>query len=71
VGGVKMKLLAAHRAGLKTVILPKRNEKDLEELPQEVRKDLNIVFVERIEDALEQALCPEKSEMDLPLAANA
>jgi ATP-dependent Lon protease len=71
VGGIKMKLLAAHRAGLKTVILPKRNEKDLEDLPQEVRDDLNIVLVERIEEALEVALCSEKIERDLPMAAAA
>jgi ATP-dependent Lon protease len=70
VGGIKMKLLAAHRAGLKTVILPKRNEKDLEELPEEVRDDLNIVLVETIEEALEKALSFEKQEMDLPLAVN-
>jgi ATP-dependent Lon protease len=65
-----MKLLAAHRAGLKTVILPKRNEKDLEELPDEVRKGLRIVLVETIEEALEKALSFEKQEMELPLAAN-
>ncbi len=70
VGGIKMKLLAAHRAGLKTVILPKRNEKDLEELPDEVRKGLKIVPVETIEEALEKALSFEKQEMELPLAAN-
>ncbi len=70
VGGIKMKLLAAHRAGLKTVILPKRNEKDLEELPQEVRRDLKIVLVETIEEALEKGLSFEKQEMELPLAAN-
>jgi len=71
VGGIKMKLLAAHRAGLKTVILPKRNEKDLEELPPEVLKELNIVLVERIEEALEIALCCETSESNLPMAVNA
>jgi len=71
VGGIKMKLLAAHRAGLKTVILPKRNERDLEELPQEVREDLNIVLVERIEEALNEALCSEKIELDLPMVVNA
>jgi ATP-dependent Lon protease len=70
VGGIKMKLLAAHRAGLKTVILPRRNEKDLEELPDEVREALNIVLVETIDEALDKALCPEKKEVDLPLAAN-
>jgi len=66
-----MKLLAAHRAGLKTVILPKRNEKDLEELPEEVREDLNIVLVETIDEALEEALCSEKKEVDLHMVANA
>jgi ATP-dependent Lon protease len=66
-----MKLFAAHRAGLKTVILPKRNRKDLEGLPQDVRGDLNIVLVERIEEALEEALCAEKSELDLPMVTNA
>jgi len=55
VGGIKMKVLAAHRAGLTTVILPKRNEKDLEEIPQEVRDALRIVPVERIDEAMNVA----------------
>jgi ATP-dependent Lon protease len=58
VGGVKMKVLAAHRAGLTTVILPKRNEKDLDELPDEVRNTLLFVLVDRIDEALETALVP-------------
>lgn len=63
VGGIKMKVLAAHRAGLKTVILPKRNEADLEELPDEVRNDIKFIIVERIEEALNAAIKPsEKSE---------
>ncbi len=69
VGGIKMKLLAAHRAGLKSVILPKRNERDLDELPQEVRNELRIFLVERIDEALDVALCGEKKE-DIALAAN-
>jgi ATP-dependent Lon protease len=69
VGGIKMKLLAAHRAGLKTVILPKRNERDLDELPQEVRDELKIVLVERIDEALGVALFEEPRE-DLAVAAN-
>lgn len=56
VGGVREKVLAAHRAGIKTVILPKRNEKDLEELPQNVREAIRIEFVEEISDVLEIAL---------------
>jgi ATP-dependent Lon protease len=55
VGGIKMKILAAHRAGLTTVILPKRNEKDLEEIPREVRDALRIVAVERIDEAMNVA----------------
>jgi ATP-dependent Lon protease len=60
VGGIKMKILAAHRAGLKTVILPKRNEKDLEDVPCEVRNTMDFVLVERIDDAIEAALLPTK-----------
>jgi ATP-dependent Lon protease len=60
VGGIKMKILAAHRAGLKTVILPKRNEKDLEEVPAEVRNTMDFVLVERIDEAIEAALMPTK-----------
>ena len=47
VGGIKMKLLAAHRAGLKTVILPKRNERDLDDLPEDVKKAMSFVLVEK------------------------
>ena len=64
VGGIKMKILAAHRAGLKTVILPKRNEKDLEEVPSEVRNTMDFVLVDRIDDAIEAALLPTKDSSD-------
>jgi ATP-dependent Lon protease len=56
IGGVKMKVLAAHRAGLSTVILPKRNERDLEELPEDVKSKMTFVLVDRIDDALKAAL---------------
>jgi ATP-dependent Lon protease len=56
IGGVKEKVLAAHRAGLKTVIIPKRNEKDLTDVPDEVQKDIKFVFADRIEDVLNAAL---------------
>ncbi len=56
VGGVKQKVLAAHRAGLKRIILPKRNEMDLEELPEEVRQEMQFDLVETIDEALELAL---------------
>ena len=52
VGGIKMKVLAAHRAGLTTVILPRRNEKDLEELPDEVRNTMRFELVDTIDDAI-------------------
>jgi ATP-dependent Lon protease len=61
VGGVKMKVLAAHRAGLTTVILPRRNEKDLEDLPPEVREALRFVLVDRIDEAMDAAFGPEPS----------
>ena len=56
VGGVKMKVLAAHRAGLRTIILPERNMDDLDELPPDVREDLTFVPVERIDEVLNVAL---------------
>ncbi|MBI3806014.1 MAG: endopeptidase La [Nitrospirae bacterium] len=55
VGGIKEKVLAAHRAGIKRIILPKANEKDLKEVPQEVREDLTFILVERIEEVLPAA----------------
>jgi ATP-dependent Lon protease len=56
VGGIKEKVLAAHRAGIRRVILPARNEADLEDIPEEVRRELEIVFVARISEALNAAL---------------
>jgi len=56
VGGVRDKVLAAHRGGLRRVILPRENEKDLEEVPQEVKEELQFIFVESIDEALESAL---------------
>ncbi len=56
IGGVKEKVLAAHRAGIKTFILPKRNMKDLEEVPREVIHELHIVPVERMDDVVNVAL---------------
>jgi ATP-dependent Lon protease len=61
VGGIKEKVLAAQRAGLKRVILPLANEKDLAELPENVREELDFVLVDRIDDALTAAI-PELAE---------
>ena len=70
VGGIKEKVLAAHRAGLRTVILPTRNERDLDELPANVRRELNVVLVDTVREALDAAL-DMQSVYDLPRAAGA
>jgi ATP-dependent Lon protease len=56
VGGIKEKVLAAHRAGIRKVILPQENEKDLADVPEDVRTDLVFVPVRTIEDVLREAL---------------
>ncbi|MGD9241062.1 MAG: endopeptidase La [Desulfobacterales bacterium] len=56
VGGIKMKLLAAHRAGLKTVILPKRNARDLDDVPEEIRNAMQFILVDRIDEAIDIGL---------------
>jgi len=69
VGGVKEKVLAAHRAGLKTVILPKENEADLEDLPEEVHKSIKFVMVDTVDEVLSNAL--EITQLDLAIASQA
>jgi ATP-dependent Lon protease len=56
VGGIKEKMLAAHRAGVSTVILPRHNERDVEDVPPEARQALRFVFVDTAEQVLEEAL---------------
>ena len=56
IGGLKEKLLAAHRGGIKTVLIPKENEKDLKEVPDNIRQDLNVVPVDWIDEVLDLAL---------------
>jgi ATP-dependent Lon protease len=66
IGGVKAKTLAAHRAGFKRVILPKRNERDLDEVPESVRSDLEILLTEEMRDVLVAALEPDPVGDDAP-----
>jgi ATP-dependent Lon protease len=68
VGAIKDKVLAAHRASIKTVVIPKDNESDLEEVPADVRQDLNIVLAEFVDDVLNTALHPEVVEEKSRLA---
>jgi ATP-dependent Lon protease len=56
VGGIKEKVLAARRAGIKTMILPRRNERDLEDIPAEVLKEMQMIFVDTVDEVLSQAL---------------
>jgi ATP-dependent Lon protease len=56
IGGVKEKVLAAHRAGIRRILLPSRNEADVDDIPGDVRNDLEIVFVSRINEVLDAAL---------------
>jgi ATP-dependent Lon protease len=56
IGGVKEKVLAAHRAGIRRILLPARNEADVDDIPQDVRNDLQIIFVSRINEVIDAAL---------------
>ncbi len=61
IGGFKEKVLAAHRAGLRAVLVPKDNEKDVVELPKKTRRDLKLIFVERMDEVLAESLLPAPS----------
>jgi ATP-dependent Lon protease len=56
VGGIKEKVLAARRAGIHIVALPRRNEHDLDDIPAELRKEMEIIFVDTVDDVLNQVL---------------
>ncbi|HEY1088159.1 MAG TPA: S16 family serine protease, partial [Archangium sp.] len=60
IGGLKEKCLAAHRLGIKTVLVPRENKKDLREVPKKVRKALRIVLVDYVDEVLREALVLEK-----------
>jgi ATP-dependent Lon protease len=63
VGGIKEKILAAHRAGIRSVILPARNEGDLEDVPEEVRRDVRFTLVDDADEVLRHALTPTPAEV--------
>ena len=56
VGGIKEKILAAHRAGLTRIVLPRANEKDLQEIPEEVRHDLTFILTDSLDEVLSHTL---------------
>jgi ATP-dependent Lon protease len=68
VGGIKEKAIAAHRAGLTMMILPKRNEKDLDDLPEQVRREMKFVFVEYVKEVFDAALEPARAAPAHPAA---
>ncbi len=68
IGGLKEKLLAAHRAGVTTVVLPKENKKDLSDVPRRVLEALRLVLVEHVDDVLREALCLDDPDAFLPRA---
>jgi ATP-dependent Lon protease len=70
IGGVKEKVLAAHRSGLKKVILPMKNQPDLDDLPQDVREALHFVFVNTIDEALNAAMDLSETPPRVEIAAD-
>merc|ERR1719421_488021 len=64
VGGIKEKLIAAHRAGMRSVLIPAKNEKDLRDLPPSVRAELNVTLVTDVTDVLAHALAPRTEGTD-------
>ena len=64
IGGLKEKLLAAHRAGIKQVLIPKENEKDLTDIPKKVKEDIKITSVEFVEEVLKIALTKELKKVE-------
>jgi ATP-dependent Lon protease len=64
IGGLREKTLAAHRGGIRTFLLPKRNAKDVAELPEVVKKDLELIQVSTLDEVLAVALLPESGEQE-------
>jgi predicted ATP-dependent protease len=68
IGGLKEKALAAHRAGLKTIIIPRRNEPDLDDIPAELREELRFIPVDTMSEVLEHALTPPSQASEIAQA---
>jgi ATP-dependent Lon protease len=66
IGGLKEKMLTAYRAGLKTVIIPKKNKKDLVEVPQRVKRGVNVILADRMDEVLAEALLPGSAPVSRP-----
>ena len=64
VGGIKEKVLAAHRSGIKTILLPKLNQLDFEDIPDEVKKSVNFIFVDTIDEVLDVALAQDNTSKE-------
>jgi ATP-dependent Lon protease len=62
IGGVKEKVLAAIQAGIATIMLPARNRKDIEDVPEKARKQIHFVWLERVEEAVEAAFDPPQTD---------
>jgi ATP-dependent Lon protease len=59
VGGIKEKVLGAHRAGIRTIILPAKNERDIAEVPPQVKRRLAFIYVEQVDEVFVNAFCQE------------
>jgi ATP-dependent Lon protease len=68
IGGVKEKVLAAKRAGIKTVILPLQNKHDIEDVPEDLRKEMEFIFVDTIDQVIQNALKGETPKAEAPNA---
>jgi ATP-dependent Lon protease len=69
VGGIKEKVVGAHRAGIKRIMAPARNRKDYEDIPEIARREIEFIWLERVEEAVAAALEPKKPAENAPAAA--
>jgi ATP-dependent Lon protease len=70
IGGIKEKVLGAHRAGLRRVIMPRRNEADLDDIPADLRKQMKFVMIDSIDEVLREALTPRSATVVASAAKN-